>query len=413
MNRKNRREPLRIGMAMLANAGWQASRSFSTVVLEGLARARDPERERIYLLTADESVTPPAGVEILRVARHGTSLPSKVRRVSLRTRDRLPSLPGEWSLRSKLGLVEPSNPVHVARLAGLDVVLPMYSADSLGVDIKTVGWIPDFMHRFMPEWFTPAEIAQRARNHDDLAAGVDRMIVSSHSVARHFQAFYPEQAHKLRVARFPSVFAFHAPSSDPREAVARYGLPAKFALVVNQFWPHKNHLAAINAFRLAADRGVDVPLVVVGALGDLHDHTWRILGELFQQIARVDRTRGIFLLGPVPSDDLAGLLRSAAVVLQPSRFEGWSTTVQDAIALGRPVICSDIDVLREQAGEEALGFFGCDDPQALASLLVEHWGRLSPGPDPAREMAALARATRFGEDYGDVLLRVCREATSA
>jgi glycosyltransferase involved in cell wall biosynthesis len=410
MTTKKRNEPRRIGVVMLDNAGWLASRSFSTVVLEGLARAHDPERERISFLTVDESVTPPAGVEVLRVARHGHSLLSTARRVSLRTRDRFPSLPGEWSMRSRLGLVDPANPIHVARLAGIDVVLPLYNASSLGVDIGTVGWIADFIHRFMPEWFTPAQLAQRDKNYGDLAAGADRMIVSSHSVARHFRAFYPEQAHKLTVAQFPSVFAFHPPSGDPREAVARYGLPAKFALVVNQFWLHKNHLAAINAFRLAADRGVDVPLVMVGALGDLHEPTWRMVGELLHQIARVDRNRRIFLLGPVPSADLTGLLRTAAVVIQPSRFEGWSTTVQDAIALGRPLMCSDIEVLREQAGEEALGFFGCDDPQALADLLVTHWESLSPGPDPAREEAALARAARFAGDYAEILLRVCREA---
>jgi glycosyltransferase involved in cell wall biosynthesis len=412
MSSNKRSAPLRIGVTSLSTPGWQASKSFSTVVLEGLAGAADPARETVHLITSDEAVSAPPGVDVLRVAPLGHSLPSRVRRVSLRARDRFPSLPGEWSLRRRLGLVEPSNPLHVARLAGMDVVLPLYSPSALGVGLRTVGWIPDFMHRFLPEFFSPDELAQRTRDHGELAAGVDRMILSSETVAKHFARFHPEHAHKAIVARFPSVFAFHPPSGDPRLAVAKYGLPEKFALVINQFWPHKNHVAVVDAFRRAAERGVDVPLVLVGAMGDFQDSTRRTLADLFHQIARADRRRGIFLLGPVPFEDLVGLLRSAALVIQPSRFEGWSTTVQDAVALGRPTMCADIEVLREQA-QEALGFFGCDDPGALGDLLVEHWGRLTPGPDPAGEQRALAEAARFAARYGEILLRACREAAGA
>jgi hypothetical protein len=94
-------------------------------------------------------------------------------------------------------------------------------------------------------------------------------------------------------------------------------------------------------------------------------------------------------------------------VIQPSRFEGWSTSVQDGRALGRPVICSDLPVHREQA-PDALGHFGCDDPKALADILERAWPGLSPGPNVDRERAALADHQAFAATHGTALLDLCR-----
>lgn len=407
---KRSQTPLRIGVVSLASSGWLAGRSFTRVVLEGLARVADPSRETIHLLTGGDFGDVPPGVEVHRVAAPRSSPLLRARDALLRRRDRLRLLPGEWPIRQRVGLVDPSNPMHVAKQAGLDVVLPLMSPAGLGLGVRTVGWIPDFIHRLLPEVLPQADIEQRDREYRALAAGADAMIFSSETVARQFARFYPEHAHKANVARFPSVFAFHPPAGDPREAARKYGLPDKFALVINQFWPHKNAVAAVNASRLAAERGTTVPLVLVGGLGGgVEEFTRKAFADLLHQIARAEPSRRVFLLGSVPTEDLVSLLRLAAVVIQPSRSEGWSTTVEDAKALGRPVVCSDIEVLREQA-PDALGFFAWDRPDVLADILVEHWPRLSAGPDLERERTSLARAASMAAEYGAILVRSARAA---
>ena len=110
-------------------------------------------------------------------------------------------------------------------------------------------------------------------------------------------------------------------------------------------------------------------------------------------------------------DDLASLMRTAAVVIQPSRFEGWSSVVQDCKALGRPLLCSDIPVHREQA-KDALGFFPCDSATLLAEILAENWPALEPGPDPVVEARALTAEREFARAHGQRLLSLCREAGS-
>jgi hypothetical protein len=101
-------------------------------------------------------------------------------------------------------------------------------------------------------------------------------------------------------------------------------------------------------------------------------------------------------------------MRTAALIIQPSRFEGWSTVVQDAVALGRPLLCSNIAVHREQV-PRALGFFSTDRAGELAQLLEVHWNDLTPGPNLSLEQESLAAEREFSARHGQSLLELCAE----
>jgi glycosyltransferase involved in cell wall biosynthesis len=85
------------------------------------------------------------------------------------------------------------------------------------------------------------------------------------------------------------------------------------------------------------------------------------------------RSRGLdrrFLhLGMIPLSHVYGLLRACTGLINPSRSEGWSTTVEEAKSLSVPMILSDLDVHREQATTSA-SYFGTDDPATLADHLM-------------------------------------------
>jgi glycosyltransferase involved in cell wall biosynthesis len=59
--------------------------------------------------------------------------------------------------------------------------------------------------------------------------------------------------------------------------------------------------------------------------------------RILQRIARANLGGEITVLGMVNDAELTDLMRAAAVVVQPSRFEGWSTVVQESKALGATV----------------------------------------------------------------------------
>jgi glycosyltransferase involved in cell wall biosynthesis len=192
----------------------------------------------------------------------------------------------------------------------------------------------------------------------------------------------------------------------------RFGIPAKFVLVCNQLWRHKNHRVVIEATALLKREGLQIPVVIVGLPLDNRDPSNSTVSEVLQLVAVNGLSSQILVLGQVDRGALIDLMRAAAVVLQPSLFEGWSTVVQDALAIGRPLLCSDIPVHREQAGDRG-GFFCPDQPAALASSLRAMWAEVAPGPDLSAEERCLARERQFVRLHGQGLIGLCEEAVAA
>ena len=62
------------------------------------------------------------------------------------------------------------------------------------------------------------------------------------------------------------------------------------------------------------------------------------------------------------------LMANSRCVIQPSLFEGWSTSVEEAKSLNKLLILSDIAVHKEQCCENVL-FFKREDPNDLANTI--------------------------------------------
>ena len=70
-------------------------------------------------------------------------------------------------------------------------------------------------------------------------------------------------------------------------------------------------------------------------------------------------------VGFVDDDDLPELYRSAMLFAFPSYYEGFGLPAVEAMAAGTPLVCSDIPVLHEVAGEAAL-FASPERPEEMA-----------------------------------------------
>ena len=76
------------------------------------------------------------------------------------------------------------------------------------------------------------------------------------------------------------------------------------------------------------------------------------------------------VLGLVSRDEVMSLMAGAIAVINPSFFEGWSTTVEEAKVFGKRMILSDIPVHREQCGARA-HYFEPNDANTLGVLLEQ------------------------------------------
>jgi glycosyltransferase involved in cell wall biosynthesis len=287
---------------------------------------------------------------------------------------------------------------------GVDVVFPAIGTDRLG-RVGRVHWVPDLQHLALPAYFSDEERAGRDEGLRQLGEQAQLVVVSSDVVAGALGAHVPVLAPKLRVLRFTTVPRDEWESGDPAGTAARYGLPPRFLLLPNQFWVHKDHRAAFEAVALLHRRGVQVCLACTGGTEDYRrpGHYEELMGQV-----RANGLEGsIRTLGVVPRSDYVQLLRAAELLVQPSRFEGWSSVVEDARAFGKRIVLSDIDVHREQAPDGGL-FFPVGDAEGLAAAIEK--ALAEPPVDAERD--ALERQRERGHEYGRAFLSIAREATT-
>ena len=92
--------------------------------------------------------------------------------------------------------------------------------------------------------------------------------------------------------------------------------------------------------------------------------------------------------GRIPNQDLVNLYRRAALVVVPSRYEGFGLPAVEAMACGTPVVATSVGALPEvmRVGSGGL-LVPRDDPDALAKAVAT----LLEQPEMRREMGARAR----------------------
>jgi glycosyltransferase involved in cell wall biosynthesis len=234
-----------------------------------------------------------------------------------------------------------------------------------GFRVPVLAWIPDVQHRRLPGMFSFSGYWKRELGFRAQVGSGRTIMVSSESARKDCENFYPASRGHVQVVPF-AVMANGANDVDPDLTRRHYGLPEHFFYLPNQFWKHKNHQAVIDAVSLLKKRGVEVVVAASGqSVDQRHPEFYRHLNRTVAEAAIADNFR---FIGMVPYRDLLGLMKSSAAVINPSLFEGWSTTVEEAKALGVPLILSDIDVHREQAASAE--FFDPADPAGLAEILA-------------------------------------------
>ncbi|WMT72569.1 glycosyltransferase family 1 protein [Bradyrhizobium sp. Ash2021] len=230
-----------------------------------------------------------------------------------------------------------------------------------------VAWFPDLQHRKLPELFPRSSRWRRELGFRLQIASRRTIMLSSESALRDFRKYYPRARNDTSMVRFATQPSTAYLSANPAEVIAQYQLPERYFYLPNQFYRHKNHQVVVDALTILMQRGFDV---VVCASGSTEDRRGR---GYFEHVMSQVRNRGLekrFLhLGMIPAPHVYALLRASLALINPSRFEGWSTTVEEAKSFGVPMILSDLDVHREQTAGEAR-YFGTDDPFTLADHLM-------------------------------------------
>ena len=273
--------------------------------------------------------------------------------------------------------------------------------------IATLAWLPDFQHIHLPHMFSTEERVWRDRSFQQCARSATRIILPSESSRKDFATFAPQHLGKVRALHPISYIPDSVYETDLGSLLQMYNLPEKFVYLPNQFWKHKNHEMVFRAVKILKDKGLRICVVCTGNPGD-YRHTTHF-ADLFEKISRWNIRDEILYLGLVPHDHALMLMRQSLCVLNPSLFEGWGMTVDEARSLGKQVLVSDIPAHRDQNPPQATLFNpqNCDD---LVEKLDQIWRGTRPGPDIELEAAARQELPRRISAYAEAFTAVAREA---
>ena len=288
-------------------------------------------------------------------------------------------------------------------------VLSHYSgALAPGTPIKTIGWIPDFQYLHLPELFTGADLMMRKSAVARLTDHCDRVILSSEAARLDLARVEPRALDKSRVLHFVPQVDAGKPTSPVSELEKRYGFQGPYFYLPNQFWAHTNHRLLIDALAHLKRRGISVTVL---ATGNTRDHRFpEHFSDLMERV-RISGLEECFrVLGVVPYGDLLSLMRHSLAVINPSLCEGWSTTVEEAKALDKAVLLSDIAVHREQNPAKGIFF----DPRN-ADELAEKMETLSEAREsPAYSSDGMTYASSykdgrmaFASGYQSIVKELC------
>lgn len=278
------------------------------------------------------------------------------------------------------------------------------------VGYRTAHWVADFQSIVAPE-FSPTEYRLRSRAYiENVLKDAQRVVLSSQVAHGHCAERYPQFLSKTRVLPFRVAKMLDVVADPPLELdilQRKYEIAGAYFIVCNQLWKNKNHDGVFRAAEILWQKGVEVTVLCTGQLQDNRDPAFatRVLDELPNNKA----ARRIRMLGKVPVEDLYGLMRHSLAVIQPSFFEGWSTSVEEARCLGKTTLLSDIPVHREQASPYAR-YFAPDDADALAAIMSELWlERNRPSWDARAEEQASAAYRPLVLEFAGHFLRIAKE----
>lgn len=143
-------------------------------------------------------------------------------------------------------------------------------------------------------------------------------------------------------------------------APGRASTPGPFLLAVGELRPRKALDVLLDSLARPELDGMRV--VLAGPPGAAE-------ASLRAQAARLGLASRVTFAGPVDDTALAELYRDATALCFPSVAEGFGLPVLEAMAAGAPVVASDLDVVREVAGDAAL-LVPARDRDALAFALA-------------------------------------------
>jgi glycosyltransferase involved in cell wall biosynthesis len=227
----------------------------------------------------------------------------------------------------------------------------------IGYHGKVICTFQDLAVFKFPKLFPELRKIKAKYNRQAMAKRADKIIAVSESMKKDIEDIFNESDKKISVVKNgldERFFVDRLVKEDNWNGKKKkFDIKNKYILFIGTLEPIKNITRLLHAFKsfkemIKKEKGsFDYQLVLGGKKG------W--LGEEYQQIAGdLGINKDVIFTGYVEGDDMRDLLSHCEFFVMPSLYEGFGTTVLEAMASKTPILVSDLPTLREIAGKNAV-----------------------------------------------------------
>ena len=235
-------------------------------------------------------------------------------------------------------------------------------------NIKSICWIPDLQHKILKKNFNEKEIVHRDKIFENYLKNGTKVITSSKVAKNHLIKSYKYlNIEKINVLNFVPLIRT---SKIKKFSVIKkkYNLPLNYFFCPNQFWVHKNHKLIINAVNHIKNKKINFKIIFSGSRRDYRNHS-HIL-SMMTKIKKNNLSNYFIFLDKITYEDVISIMYYSNAIINPSVFEGWSTTVEEGKLLKKIILLSKIDTHLEQMPKYA-NYFDVKDHKKLSQYLLK------------------------------------------
>lgn len=186
-----------------------------------------------------------------------------------------------------------------------------------------------------------------------------------------------------------------------KELQEKYKFDGNFFYLPNQFWQHKNHKVVFEACLLLKKKGVNITVICSGLMQDFRSKDNQYVDNLLNFIKDNNLQSNIKTLGLIEYSDVLSLMENSLAIINPSLFEGWSSTVEESKSMGKKIVLSNIPVHIEQNPAHSF-YFDPKNTLELSNILEQLW-ILKDEDFYSNDSTLNQRTLEFGEKYSGVV----------
>ncbi len=177
-----------------------------------------------------------------------------------------------------------------------------------------------------------------------------RIIAISNSTKKDIVRHYPFSKNKIYVTHLANDldrFNTDVSSSDVRRIKKRYSIVDDYILYLGTLKPSKNIEGLIEAFSRIQSIYPSTSLVIAGKKGWMYE-------TILEKVKNLGLEKRVVFTDYISDEDKIVLRKGAKLFVQPSFWEGFGIDTLSAMAMGVPVVASNVGSLPEVVGDAGI-----------------------------------------------------------